>query len=90
MQKKIAPPFSLETALAKVKAAEDAWNSRDPERVALAYTIDSQWRNRTEFFTGRDAVKEFSPPQMGQRAGLSFNEGAMGLYRQSDLRTFRV
>ena len=42
-----------------MKAAQDAWNSRDPERVALAYTEDSQWRNRDEFFTGRDAIKDF-------------------------------
>jgi nuclear transport factor 2 (NTF2) superfamily protein len=53
------PPFTLETARQKVQAAEDAWNSRDPERVALAYTPDSQWRNRAEFFTGRDAIKAF-------------------------------
>ena len=55
----IKPPFSLETARAKVQAAEDAWNSRDPERVALAYSEKSEWRNRTEFFTGREAIKEF-------------------------------
>lgn len=55
----IKPPFTLESARAKVKAAEDAWNSRDPERVALAYTIDSEWRNRSEFFSGREAIKEF-------------------------------
>ena len=59
MSKKLIPPFTEETALAKVKAAQDAWNSRDPERVALAYTEDSQWRNRDEFFTGREAIKEF-------------------------------
>ena len=59
MTTKICPPFTQETARAKVKAAEDAWNSRDPERVALAYTVDSQWRNRDEFFKGRDAIKEF-------------------------------
>ena len=53
------PPFSLESARHKVQAAEDAWNSRDPERVALAYTPDSEWRNRAEFFTGRDAIKAF-------------------------------
>ena len=55
----LAPPFTRETALAKVKAAEDAWNSRDPERVALAYTEDSEWRNRSEFFRGREAIREF-------------------------------
>ena len=53
------PPFTLETAQQKVQAAENAWNSRDPERVALAYTIDSEWRNRSEFFSGRDAIKAF-------------------------------
>jgi nuclear transport factor 2 (NTF2) superfamily protein len=55
----IRPPFTLETALAKVQAAEDAWNSRDPERVALAYTEDSDWRNRAEFFRGRDEIRAF-------------------------------
>ena len=53
------PPFTLETAKQKVQAAEDAWNTRDPERVALAYTPDSEWRNRSEFFSGRDAIKAF-------------------------------
>lgn len=53
------PPFTLETATTKVQAAEDAWNSRDPERVALAYTEDSQWRNRDEFFSGREQIKAF-------------------------------
>ncbi len=53
------PPFTAETARQKVQAAEDAWNSRDPERVALAYTIDSEWRNRDEFFQGREAIVAF-------------------------------
>ena len=53
------PPFNMETALQKVKAAEDAWNTKDPEKVCLAYTIDTKWRNRTEFINGREAVKEF-------------------------------
>lgn len=56
---KIKPPFTEETAIAKVKAAQDAWNTRDPEIVVKAYTIDSEWRNRTEFFKGRDAIKKF-------------------------------
>ena len=55
----IAPPFTLETALRKVRAAEDAWNSRDPARVALAYTEDSVWRNRSEFVAGRDQIRQF-------------------------------
>ena len=53
------PPFTPETAVQKVRAAEDAWNTRDPERVALAYTEDSRWRNRSEFFTGREAIVAF-------------------------------
>lgn len=53
------PPFTLETAKAKVQAAADAWNTCDPERVSLAYTEDSVWRNRAEFFTGRDKIREF-------------------------------
>ena len=55
----LAPPFTAETAFAKVKAAQDAWNSRDPERVSQAYSVDSQWRNRNEFFKGREAIKAF-------------------------------
>ena len=53
------PPFNPETAVEKVRKAEDAWNTRDPERVALAYTEDSRWRNRTQFFSGRAAIVEF-------------------------------
>lgn len=53
------PPFTRESALVKVKAAEEAWNTRDPERVASAYSEDSQWRNRDEFFSGREAIKAF-------------------------------
>ena len=53
------PPFTLETAARKARAAEDAWNSRDPQRVALAYTPDSQWRNRSDFLSGRDEIATF-------------------------------
>ena len=53
------PPFTEETAREKVQAAEDAWNTRDPERVAAAYTADSEWRNRDQFITGREAIVEF-------------------------------
>jgi nuclear transport factor 2 (NTF2) superfamily protein len=53
------PPFNMETAQQKVQAAEDAWNSRDAEKVALAYTMDTEWRNRTEFINGRDEVVAF-------------------------------
>jgi uncharacterized protein len=53
------PPFTRETAAQKVRMAEDGWNSRDPERVSLAYTVDSRWRNRAEIFSGRPAIVEF-------------------------------
>lgn len=53
------PPFTLESAARKVRMAEDAWNSRDPERVSLAYTVDSRWRNRAEFPVGRAQIVEF-------------------------------
>ena len=55
----LVPPFTLESAIQKVRAAEDGWNSRDPERVALAYTVDSRWRNRSEFIHGREQIIEF-------------------------------
>jgi uncharacterized protein len=50
------PPFTFETALEKARKAEDAWNTRDPHKVSLAYTVDSRWRNRSEFVTGREAI----------------------------------
>lgn len=53
------PPYSAETAAEKTRLAEDAWNSRDPARVALAYTVDSRWRNRAEFLQGRGAIEAF-------------------------------
>jgi nuclear transport factor 2 (NTF2) superfamily protein len=59
MQRPPVPPFTAESARQKVQAAEDAWNSRDPARVAAAYSASSAWRNRDEFFTGRDEIKAF-------------------------------
>jgi nuclear transport factor 2 (NTF2) superfamily protein len=53
------PPFTLESATQKVRLAEDSWNSRNPEKVSLAYTVDSVWRNRSEFVTGREAIVQF-------------------------------
>ncbi|MGH9483543.1 MAG: DUF1348 family protein [Terriglobales bacterium] len=55
----LVPPFTRESAIRKVRLAEDAWNRRDPEKVALAYTVDSRWRNRAEFVTGREKIIEF-------------------------------
>ena len=59
MEKPPLPPFTAETAAAKVRLAEDAWNSRDPDRVVQVYTEDTRWRNRTEFPVGRAQVREF-------------------------------
>lgn len=60
MEKKLPlPPFTMETALEKVRLAENAWNTKDPAKVCLAYTIDTEWRNRTEFINGREQVKAF-------------------------------
>lgn len=59
MKQSLKPPFNAETAKAKVQMAEDAWNSRNPEKVSLAYTPDSHWRNREEFFVGRKAIIAF-------------------------------
>jgi nuclear transport factor 2 (NTF2) superfamily protein len=53
------PPFTLETAIHKVRMADDAWNTRDPRRVALAYATDTRWRNRAEFLQGRAAIEAF-------------------------------
>jgi nuclear transport factor 2 (NTF2) superfamily protein len=53
------PPFTADTAAQKARLAEDAWNTRDPQRVAQAYTVDSRWRNRAEFFQGREAIEAF-------------------------------
>lgn len=58
-QKPPLPPFTRETALQKVQAAEDAWNTKDPAKVSMAYTVDSVWRNRNEFLEGRDEIREF-------------------------------
>ena len=55
-QVSLVPPFTRETAIEKVRKAEDGWNSRDPQRVALAYTVDSRWRNRSEFIDGREQI----------------------------------
>jgi len=65
----IRPPFTRASALAKVQAAEDAWNSRDPERVARAYSEDSEWRNRSEFIKGRPAIKAFLRDKWSKELG---------------------
>jgi len=63
---KLIPPFTEATAKAKVQAAEDAWNSKNPEKVSLAYTKDSEWRNRNKFFNGREAIVKFLTKKWGK------------------------
>ena len=60
------PPFTRETALQKVQMAEDAWNTKDPDKVCLGYTMDTEWRNRAEFINGREAIKEFLKAKWGK------------------------
>jgi uncharacterized protein len=74
----IAPPFTLESATRKVQMAEDAWNSRDPERVAMAYSPDSEWRNRTEFLRGRDAIKAFLHRKWAKELGYRLKKTLWG------------
>ncbi|WP_175412478.1 nuclear transport factor 2 family protein [Streptomyces sp. TRM64462] len=68
------PPFDEETALRKVQAAEDAWNTRDPEAVALAYTEDSVWRNRDRFVTGRDEIVAFLREKWARELGYALRK----------------
>jgi nuclear transport factor 2 (NTF2) superfamily protein len=68
------PPFNFQTAQQKVKAAEDAWNSRDPEKVSQAYTLDTEWRNRSEFFIGRDEVKKFLERKWAKELGYKLKK----------------
>jgi uncharacterized protein (TIGR02246 family) len=68
MERPPLPPFTAQTAAAKARLAEDAWNSRDPQRVALAYTEDSVWRNRSAFFVGRDQIVAFLTEKWRRRA----------------------
>ena len=63
------PPFTLETATEKVRKAEDAWNTRDPQKVSLAYSIDSRWRNRSEFINGREEIVAFLTRKWARESG---------------------
>lgn len=76
------PPFTEETARQKVQAAEDAWNTRDPERVASAYTVDSVWRNRDTFVTGRAAIIEFLADKWRRELDYALRKNLWG-FRQN-------
>lgn len=69
------PPFTRETAIEKIRKAEDAWNSRDPEKVSLAYTSDSRWRNRSEFLQGRAAIVSFLQRKWAHESGYRLIKG---------------
>ena len=98
----IRPPFTPESAAAKVRAAEDAWNSRDPDRVALAYTEDSEWRNRDRFLRGRDQIRAFLAEKWARELDYrltkslwSFTDDRIAVrfqyeYRDADGRWFRA
>jgi nuclear transport factor 2 (NTF2) superfamily protein len=79
----------METALQKVKAAEDAWNTKDPEKVCLAYTIDTEWRNRTEFINGREAVKEFLKRKWAKELGYKLKKELWGFRENRMAVTFQ-
>lgn len=68
------PPFTEETARQKVQAAEDAWNTLDPEKVSLAYTVDTEWRNRSEFLQGREEVKQFLERKWQKESGYKLRK----------------
>ncbi|MBB5159241.1 nuclear transport factor 2 family protein [Saccharopolyspora phatthalungensis] len=72
------PPFTHETALQKVQAAEDAWNTRDPQRVAMAYTPDSTWRNRDTFISGRDEIIAFLTQKWGRELDYALRKSLWG------------
>ena len=96
------PPFDLESAKQKVQMAEDAWNTRDPEKVCLAYTIGTEWRNRSEFLNGREEVKAFLKRKWEKELDYKlkkelwgFRENRMAVrfeyeYRDSDNQWFRA
>ena len=84
------PPFTRESAIQKVRLAEDSWNSRDAGKVALAYAVDSRWRNRSEFVNGRERHHRISLAQMGERAGLPAHQGTVGVHGKSNRRALRL
>ena len=80
------PPFTMETALQKVQLAEDAWNTRDPEKVSLAYTLNTEWRNRVEFINGRKEVVAFLEQEMEEGIRLPSQKGTLGFPWQQNGR----
>ena|ERR1700736_6171805 len=84
------PPFTRETAIQKVRLAEDGWNTRDPQKLALAYAIDSRWRNRSEFINGRNEIVAFLTRKWGKELELQTHQGTVGFHRESHRGTLRL
>ena len=84
------PPFTDETAIQKVRLIEDAWNSREPEKMVFAYTVDSRWRNRAEFLNGRQEIVEFLKRNVGERTRLSPDQRAVGIRREPHCCALRL
>jgi hypothetical protein len=80
------PPFTAETAAQKVRAAENAWNTHDPEKIALAYSVDSQWRNRAEFFNGRERIVQFLQQKWAKELDYRLIKELCGLSRSAYCR----
>jgi len=87
--KRPLPPFERESAIEKIRLAEDAWNARDPQRVVLVYTPNTVSRNRTEFLHGRDEVSAFLRRKVGERTRLSAHQGAVGVRKYANRGTVR-
>lgn len=86
----IGPPFTEESALVKVQMAEDLWNTRDPERVVLAYTEDSEWRNRAEFLKGREELREFLRRKWAKELDYRLKKSLWGIPPKPDGGDLRV
>src|SRR5437016_13497732 len=84
------PPFTRDSAMQKARLAEDAWNTRDPAKVALAYAIGSRWRNRSEFINGRNEIIAFLSRKWAKELDLQADQGNVGVYWEPDRRAFRL
>ncbi len=86
----LVPPFTRETSIQKVRKAEDNWNSRDPQRVSLGYTVDSKWRNRAEFINGREQIVEFLTRKWNKELDYRLIKRALGIRRGKNCCSLRL
>ncbi|MCV9386755.1 nuclear transport factor 2 family protein [Reichenbachiella ulvae] len=82
------PPFTIETARQKVQMAEDAWNSKNPQKVSMAYTLDSEWRNRTDFIQGREEIIDFLTSKWGKERSYQLKKELWGFRENRIAVTF--